>query len=220
MLILSAVSIIILVRHAESIKNLRHIHGGDGDLLTNEGIEQLIGIKNRLIKCGCSDSDNSIIYHSQSIQTRETAIKLSELMGIDVIKSDLINSAHLGKLEALSDEEANRLQPFEYKLMTDWRKRKIEIMALKPLGIENPLLYWNKGERFISSLTKKNSIVVCSTSTMIMLTHLLIGNSPLQGGGYKHIPISNAQMICFNVDNGRTNVNEKDSDSDLLEYLI
>ncbi|MDR2581524.1 MAG: phosphoglycerate mutase family protein [Fibromonadaceae bacterium] len=218
--IAKSVRTIYLVRHAESIKNLENIHGGKGDILTAKGIEQLPAIIERIIASSPINSNNSIIFHSQSVQTYETAFRLAENMKLKIVKTDLLNSVYLGKLNDLSDENAKRLYPTEHALMTEWRARKIEIADLKPIGIESPIAYWNKGIEFVSSLVKENNIVICSTSTMIMLTHLLIGNSTLSGGGYKNIPIKNAQIICFNINSEKIFINRINTDNDLMEFLM
>ena len=216
----NSVNSIFLVRHAETIKNIKNIHGGSGDFfLTSKGIEQLDTISERLIASNCNNSCSSIIYHSNSVQTRDTASGLADIMGLKTIETSLLNSVYLGKLNGLSDEEAKQFHPVEYAIMSEWRERKIEITALIPIGLEDPFTYWDKGIKFISSLNKNINIVVCSTSAMIMLSHLLTGHSPLAGGGYMHIPMGNAQILCFNIDDGKAHLNEHISDSDLIGYL-
>jgi len=217
----SSVHDIILVRHAESIKNIKDIQGGTGNFfLTEKGIEQLDAISKQLIASGCDDPSKSIIYHSTSVQTRDTASGLADRMSLNTIETSLLNSICLGKLSGLSNEEAKQLYPTEHTTMLEWRKRKIEVTDLISIGLEDPFAYWDKGIKFISSLTIKTNIVICSTSSMIMLSHVLAGRSPSHGGGYKHIPISNAQIVCFNIVEGKAYINKSISDEKLIEYLL
>ena len=213
------VSTIILIRHVESVKNIRNIHGGCGDALTPEGVGQILTICNRLVAFNYLCPISTIIYHSQNIQVRETAVKLNVKLRVGISESSLINPAHLGRLHSLSDHEAKNEYPVEYELMQKWRLREIDIASLKVVGIEDPCTYLGKGKTFISSLIKKNNIIICSTSAMIMLTHLLAGRSPVPGGGYKHIPINNGNMIFYQNIKRSIIINEQYTDKHLLEYI-
>ena len=61
---------IILIRHAQSLKNLKNIHGGKGESLTELGRKQASDLADRLFKIGVS-YDNATIAAPQNIQTKE-----------------------------------------------------------------------------------------------------------------------------------------------------
>jgi len=209
---------ILLVRHFESVKNIMDCHGGLGYALTKKGISQLndvVIVLNNLIK----NMPDSSLHHSPSIQVAETAALISSRYGICPIEHMELKSAYLGPLDAISNKQANDMFPDAYRLMSLWRERKIEIHSLSNIGIENPESFWNRVALVISSLHTELNIIVCSTSIMILLAHMLRGVSYLPGNGYLHIPISNGQTIDFDLVHGKPIINEVYTSKNLVEYL-
>ena len=210
---------VILLRHFESIKNINNIHGGSGDVLTVFGREQAMQIHDQLTYFEINHSTTSI-FHSNSVQTKESAQLIAGYFGLKTCETSLLSSINLGKLNGISDAVASENFPQEYELMKQWRKRKIEVDSLISIGMESPAVFWNRGIAFLSSLNYFNNIVICSTSTMILLLHILSGNSYLPGHGYYSIPIKNAQIVSFCFSEGKPRLDSKKTDKELLEYLL
>jgi len=213
------VSRVILLRHFESIKNTSNIHGGSGDILTDWGRKQAIPICDKLTNLEINKGTVSL-FHSNSVQIRESAQIIANNFDIKPVETSLLSSINLGRLNGISDADALEQFPKDYELMEQWRKREIEIDALRPIGMEAPELFWGRGVKFLSLLNCFNNIVICSTSTMILLSHILCGNSYLPGHGYCHIPIKNAQVVSFDFSRRMPHLDSKNTDKELLEYLL
>jgi broad specificity phosphatase PhoE len=209
---------ILLVRHFESVKNIKDCHGGLGDVLTEKGISQMNDVASVLDDL-TKKMPVSSLHHSQSIQVVETASLISSKYGICPIEHSELKSVHLGQLDAISNKEANAMFPDAHSVMSLWRERKIEIHALSKIGIENPETFWNRVASVISSLHTELNIIVCSTSSMILLSHMLRGVSYLPGNGYLHIPIDNGQTIDFDLAYGKSVLNREHTSKNLVEYL-
>lgn len=81
---------VILIRHAESVKNLKKIHGGQGEELTELGVEQAQAIA-EFLKSNSLDI-NLKIYASTSFHTRATAQIIAETLKLPI--ENLMNSHH------------------------------------------------------------------------------------------------------------------------------
>lgn len=190
---------IILMRHAESIKNVKKIHGGQGEDLTDEGIRQAKEVAQVIhdqIDCG-----NLKIYTSTSYHTTATAKIIAQSLNLTIEQPIFFMPLNLGIADGLSEDELTKKFPQAQKLFEAWRRREIDIKKLKIPGMEPYMDFWHRGEYVISQLpTSNNILLVCSNSLMILLTHVMLQNHPENTDAYRHISIKNCGLIVFETD--------------------
>lgn len=206
---------IILIRHAESVKNLKKIHGGQGEELTEKGIDQCHQIA-RFFKEKL-DLSNTHIFASTSFHTRFTADIICKDLDIPLEKPIDFKPLYLGIADGLSEEELLKVNPKVSELFNSWRRKEIDIKELKIPEMENYMDFWNRGKALIDHLPKDaSSIMVCSNSLMILLSNYLMGNHPEKTDKYRHINIKNCELftfltsdfINFEIDKEMTNVEQ------------
>jgi broad specificity phosphatase PhoE len=185
-----------LLRHGESIKNLEDRHGGVGKGLTDRGRTQIINFTDIIKPFTVAPIR---VFHSNIIQTSETAEIIGKNLNCPIIYDDRIKPLNIGLLDGLSREEASLKFPEIAKLMEAWRNGEIEINQLKIPESENLLDFWNRGTFFINDLKKSDglNIVVGTRSILILLISIAVNRSILPGGGYKEIVIQNSNFITF-----------------------
>lgn len=195
---------IILIRHAQSIKNLKDIHGGSGESLTDCGILQAEKLANSLLELGV-DQTNSVLIYPPNLQVVETAAILMNKIGLYQEVIEEFKPLDLGIISGLSNKEVELQFPECFLLMKRWRNKEIEICDLAIPGMENPLDFYKRGQVVLEKIQhKKNNIFLCTNSLYILLLNILLGNTPNQGDGYKHFNIQNCGMTLF-----EENINEK-----------
>ena len=204
---------IILLRHAESEKNMKHIHGGNGEAITQNGELQVKDVAEKLRYQ--IDLNILKIYASTSFHTRATAKMLANSLKLEVEQPIDFKPLNLGVADGLSEHELSQKYPDVQNLFCKWRKRLIDIKELKVPNMESPLDFWNRGLKILSNLdTNYDSLLVCSNSLMILLCNIMLGNHPTYTDNYKHITIPNCGIIAFDrvnthysLDKKLTNVN-------------
>lgn len=206
---------IILIRHAESTKNLKDIHGGKGEDLTEKGISQCHQVaeffKNNL------DLSRLRIFASTSIHTRLTADIICKDLNLKLEKPFDFKPLYLGIADGLSREELNKIDPVSAALLDSWRRKEIEIKQLKVPNMEHYMDFWKRGESLIINLPRDyDSVMVCSNSLFILLANYLMGNHPETTDRYRHINIQNCGLFAvktndfksFVIDKQLTNIEE------------
>lgn len=189
---------IILLRHAESEKNIKKIHGGQGEALTLLGLEQAKNIARVLEKK--TDIDKLKIYTSTSFHTQATANVISAELNIPVEVPLLFKPLYLGIADGKSEFELMEKHPEIQALFDSWRKREIDIKKLIVPEMESYMNFWHRGEKLLKQvLSDKDVLMVCSNSLMILLANFMLGNHPLNTDEYKHITIKNCDMITFST---------------------
>ena len=204
---------VILIRHAESIKNLKKIHGGQGEELTDLGIEQAQSVA-KFLKDNRIDL-NLKIYASTSFHTRATAQIIAEKLNLPIEKPYEFAPLYLGIADGLSEQQLEDISPETSELFRLWRNKEIDIKKLVVKDMESYQDFWNRGKTLLSTLpTDKDVMMVCSNSLMILLTHIMAGNDPNLTDNYKHFSIPNCGMVTFErigldfkLSNSFTNVN-------------
>jgi len=187
---------IILLRHAESEKNLKKIHGGQGEALTLLGIEQAKNIAQILERK--TDINKLKICTSTSFHTQATAKVISSELNIPVEVPLLFKPLFLGVADGKSEFELAEKYPEIQMLFDSWRKREIDIKKLVIPEMESYMDFWHRGEKLLKQVVSdKDVLMVCSNSLMILLTNFMLGNHPIKTDKYKHITIKNCDMITF-----------------------
>lgn len=194
---------VILMRHAESTKNTKKIHGGKGERLTALGNAQAIEaakfLSNKI------DLTNLKIISSVGFHTTATAKIISEILNTSVECSPAFSPLYFGIADGLSEQELTKKYPKIQVMFENWRNRKFDIKKLFVPQMENYMDFWNRGVKFLNTLPKDYDIIlICSNSLMILLTHIMLGNHPEYSENYKHIPIQNCGIISFDTCNLET----------------
>lgn len=192
---------IILVRHAQSLKNIKNVHGGPGERLTAKGRKETDLLVRQLIDIGVN-SNNSVIIAASSIQTKETAKIISEKLNIDNFEMSDFRPLYLGLVHGMSNELVYKKYPDIFRLLMEWRNKKIEICDLKIPEMESPFEFYNRGLKILDKVHYgKYNIFVATNSLYILLLNILLGNTCFEGGGYKHFNIPNCGISVFNIGN-------------------
>ena len=211
---------IILVRHAQSIKNLKDIHGGGGEGLTDLGKEQVIALAEYFSKIGIH-KDNTVLVYPPNVQTKQTADILSKMLRIPTSNIPDFKPLNLGIVHGLSNDEVSRLYPDVYQLLIRWRNKELDISELRIPQMENPGEFYARGIRVLTGLSQeKNTVLVSTNSLYILMLNILFGNTCDRGGGYIHFNIPNCGVTVFRecadgsmrIDLEQSNVEE------ILEY--
>lgn len=211
---------IVLVRHAQSVKNIKDIHGGKGETLTEFGKKQASNLADKLLKMGVN-CNNAVITAPTNIQTKETERIISEKLGLsEYILSDF-RPLYLGIVHGLSNEEVADKYPEIFELLFHWRNKELEICDLLIPQMENIFEFYARGTKVLNQLNKgKYNIFVTTSSLYILLLNILFGNTYLKGGGYKHFDISNCGVTVFDQSiDGKFVLNTENTDvEDVLFY--
>ena len=186
---------VILLRHAQSVKNLKKIHGGQGEELTDLGIAQAKDVAKLLRANNLTDV---MIFASTSFHTRATAQIIAEEMGLEVGKPINFRPLYLGVADGLSEQQLEETSPETAEMFRKWRRREIDIKSLKVDKMEPYMDFWNRAQGLLSELPQDvNVMLVCSNSLMIVLAHCMAANHPELTDKYRHINIANCGMITF-----------------------
>lgn len=189
---------VILIRHGQSIKNIKKIHGGSGEELTACGKVQASNAA-KVIK-DIVDGSLLKIFSSTSYHTQATAKIIGEALNIAVEKPLQFRPLYLGIADGLSESELETVNYNSYQLFAMWRRREIDIKELKIPLMESYMEFWNRGVDLLNSIAfEGSSLMVCSNSLMILLSHIMMNNHPETTDRYRHISINNCDIIAFNT---------------------
>lgn len=211
---------IILIRHAQSWKNIKDIHGGDGEGLTPTGKKETSHLADKLGEIGIN-KNNAVIIYPVNMQAKETAEILRMKLNISSFDLPDFKPLYFGLVHGLTNEAVAIRYPHIYELLLKWRNKEIEICDLKIPKMENPIEFYNRGLNILRKLQEnKYNIFIATNSLYILLLNILFGNTCIKGGGYKHFNIPNCGMTMFEksidgnfaIDFQVTNV------PDILEY--
>lgn len=209
---------ILLIRHAESEKNLMDIHGGKGMPLTENGRRQAYKLAQRLSSYGV-DNTNSYIFSPDSVQTQETAEIIQQYLNVQQIHLRGFKTLDMGIVKGLSNLEIRTRFPDVYERLKKWRNKKSDISELCIEQMESPEIFYLRGKKVLEEIQDgKFNIFVLTTSLYILLTHILLGDTVEKGGGYVHINVNNGEQTCFIRDDNGYRVCADETDvEDILE---
>lgn len=188
---------IVLLRHAEALKNIDDRHGGAGTALTEFGRSQATEAAFWLAK---SKFNFKSAWYSHQPQVIETLKIIKEKLNLRGINHKYLTPLDLGKLAGLSRVEASKLFPKEAMLMEEWRRGNLEVQELHFPGGESPIEFYNRGLKFyeeVVSLQNDNMLIITSRSVMILIISILLGRIPIRGGGYVEIPMKPCDIFSF-----------------------
>jgi len=193
---------IILLRHGESQKNIRKIINGVGSL-TAQGqklvAERAGEIFDYLNARGLADEQVHIYGHHKP-QVKETIEILRRNIPNSEIHDDEVRlrPTHMGILSEKSEKDLFEQQHFIE--LERWRNISIPMRELHIPEMEQPDDFWARVEEFLKEIEDNGcSIIVCTTSIAILLTHMLLGND-VKSDRYTCIDIPLCGMIHFRKD--------------------
>ena len=203
---------VLLIRHGESKKNISKTINGSGKLTEigqSQAYETSSKISRYLKEHGFSNEEIRI-YGYNNLQVKET-IEIFEnaLMDAEINYTELLKPVNMGNLK--EKEEANIISKEDYITLERWRNRKIPIKELLIEGMEKPEDFWQRAETF-NNLIKNNevSIVICTTSISILLTHFFLGNK-YDTEKYKAIDVPLGGIIHFIKEKNEFKLYNKDT---------
>lgn len=189
----------IFIRHAESMKNLKEITGGSGEILTEFGIKQANILADTL--CRQIDTENCEVITSDMIQAEQTAKIIANKLRVPFYISRELWPADMGIVSGLTQKEIQQNYPAIYEQLSLWRDRKLEACALTIPNMEPPAMFWERILNYLKSLcTGGVKIIVCTRSVLVLIVNYIHMNSPKPGGKYKHVHINNCETIAFKLD--------------------
>ena len=206
---------IVLLRHGESKKNHEKIINGSGDL-TDAGKATVSKRAEQIKKYLCAHQiggkDVTIYGQSNKKQVEQSIdILLSELPLANKSEEPRLIHTDLGALSGKSEKDI--LGDPEYIKLERWRNKDIPISKLAIKDMEEPEDFWKRAESFVNDIKVKNefSIIVCTTSVAILLTHILMGNK-YDSEKYKCIDVPLCGMIHFKGnESGDIELNNRDN---------
>lgn len=190
---------VLLIRHAESTKNIKDIHGGEGEKLTAKGRQQSFDLCELLTQYGIRRK-NATIFTAPSVQTLETANIISNRLDIIIKQIKDFVPMNLGVANGCSNKELEERFPQVYSVLTKWRNQEIDISELLIPGMDSPQDFYKRGLKILDSIEKgKINIFIATSSLFILLLNILLGHNCNYGGGYIHYNIPNCGMIWFDL---------------------
>lgn len=191
-----------LVRHGEAIKNVNKEHGGAGTSLTTQGINEARSLKNTLNSMELTSPIYRVINKPQCIQTNNFIRETENTTPNEIISFPTFN---LGIADGLSEEALRENHPYEHQILQRWRSGEIEAHELSAItGATNAKDYFRIGEEFLcdikESLKYHDIILIATRSVLVVLSNILLGNTPQPGGKYKEITWPNTAYATFSFD--------------------
>jgi broad specificity phosphatase PhoE len=184
---------IILVRHAESIKNINDKHGGLGLELTQKGVSD--------VNIFASDFEYEIdeILIVPRKQCEQTAEIISRLLSLDFNPSKFLSPFYLGVLDGLSKEEAKLQYPCVANRLEQWRSGLLDISELNIPESSCPEDFYeclDTGLKNIMCIS--NTVMIIGTrSVLVGLWNVLHNYRPQHGGNYREVPWCNMGFAIF-----------------------
>jgi len=192
---------IVLLRHGHAKKNEERRHGGAGSPLVELGrvqCQKLLATRRDL-----SRYFQSIIIAPRP-QCRDTGTLLAQHLGLPLREAALLEPVFLGVVDGLSEVEAVTRYPDYASLLARWRAGKCEVCDLNIPGMERPDVFYTRGQRFLTECVQlgESSIVVGTRSVLVLLASVLLGRTPVIGGGYREIPWPCGEYAWFTMTHG------------------
>lgn len=183
-----------LARHAQCIKNLAGIPGGEGTALTALGITEAHDLARRV---GLNSSQPKRVVACPPTQTQQTAEIVADSLGLAVDVELELRSIHLGVLTGIPIDDARKRYPCSSASMDRWRAREIDLCDIRIDGMENPIDFFRRGLRYLMEYSSRDrpEIVIATTSIMILFHNIYDMKGPLPGEGYRSRDYMNAELI-------------------------
>lgn len=190
-----------LLRHGFSIKNKEKIIGGVGSQLDNAAYKELDQLCSKILS---SKIKHDIIICSPRPQCIETANYIAERIHVPLKVDDTITPAYMGIIDGLSEDNVDKEFPHISKNLRSWREGQIEACELGIPEMEDITAFYSRGDNFIKSVLSSyhSCLIIGTSSILILLTNILLGNKIHKNGNYKSISWTNKDYLTFYTNNG------------------
>jgi len=167
-----------LIRHAEALKNLEGIHGGGDQRLTPNGVEQAHRLAHFLLQRVGFTSELSTITHQPEGRSEQTARIIGGFTLSRICLVPELEGVGMGIIGGLPPQVLAKQYTEIANGMELWRASKGAIPRPKVPGAEPMINFADRVLRglklSIDSTGQSHSIaIVATTSTLVMLKHLL-----------------------------------------------
>jgi broad specificity phosphatase PhoE len=189
---------LIILRHAESKKNLKNTIGGPGAPLTARGRRCSRRTASRIRS---RVQVPSHIYCAPTVQTLATGRFINGLLPrCELTSTPLLTPIRLGRLSGSSIADAQRTSARDLQALEAWNRGAIDIAELSIGGMQSPWDFYRSGLLLLVRIgeTTRCACVVATRSNLILLWHIKKRNTPNPGGGYTNVPFSYHRPATLN----------------------
>ena len=166
-----------LVRHAEARKNVEDRQGGQGTELTIRGIDQARRIAVRLNDYETSVGHKLVVLGHSAPQVQETMTAISSAHRWPCAMDDNLRGIHLGSIDGLPADEAQRLDPVAVDRLEAWRQGRLRVDQVRLPGGED----FKEFRRRVAKALARSlydyqgmcAVFVGTRSTLILLHNIL-----------------------------------------------
>jgi broad specificity phosphatase PhoE len=194
---------LILLRHAESLKNLEARHGAINSPLTSNGIKQVREVARKMSEAW--RLERSTVWCIQRQHCIETAALLSDFLPqVEFRVAEFSMKPYsMGVLDGLSDAEVEGRYPELAIRLASYRAGRLDIGNVQIPGATDPEEFYENSMQALRllSATPGDSVVVGTRSILVGLSNVISGNHPRADGGYREVPwINCGYRVYSNVD--------------------
>lgn len=170
----TAPCVLVVARHVEAHKNLKKIHGGGNQQLTDAGVRQ-VGAMATAVNALLTTGDSVSIAHQPEGRCENTAFQLGAIVGSNPFVVRALRGVRMGVTEGLSDEEIRVRYPEIAQAQDDWRSGHAVTLPTVPgsEGLQDFSHRILSGIRQLVSEPAGAVVLICTTSTINMVSHLL-----------------------------------------------
>lgn len=193
-------SFLILIRHAESVKNVERRQGGSGAALTAHGEAQCEALVRFLEHEGLL-KEVCVVTHRRP-QTLATAECITGESSLPLCLDERLRGISLGVLEGLPEDDARHLHPESAWRLSLWNKGKLCITRLNIPGAEDAFSFRNRvlegyRDTVLPLFRLGNTICVLTRSVLILLYHVLTLGPEFSFQEYRPLRFRNASLTMF-----------------------
>jgi broad specificity phosphatase PhoE len=167
---------LLLIRHAQALKNVEDRHGGGGTALTDIGRSQCDSIIHHLRRVITCDVGSSLLIGHRIPQVCETVQYFQSGLGVPTLWDERLRGIDLGVLSGLSRYEADQRWPDVAARLELWRRGQLKINELNIPGAENIDHFRERVQGALNdwlAMDIANIIAVSTRSALIMLVNLV-----------------------------------------------
>lgn len=181
-----------LARHAEAFKNREKRHGGGDQRLTPIGIHQAYNIGRYLLRnAGVKYGEISVVHQPEG-RSELTAGHANEVLGGKLSRSEELTGIDLGSRAGLSEAELNEQFPEIAEGIRQWRTNKVGFNVPETPDGESMDSF---SKRILKGMTEgvrtrrhnEPLLIVGTTSTLVMMNHMLEYDGQFHGPGYAFV---------------------------------
>lgn len=198
--------IVIGCRHGQALKNLKHVYGGKGSLLTEAGTRQVEEFAKKLNQLkNVFDLPIYLYVSTDRIHLVESANIIKDELGLrEILFDEGYSPINLGVFGGISRDEQGRLYPQASQAHKEWEEGRIDISQFECLvdGMQTASSYMRNFSQFLSNLPDGTiSILLGTRSDLICLKNIVNHQSADEFMGYKFYDIDFTENITAIIKN-------------------